>query len=88
MYTKNIIYKGVWGRGYKQTINLRFKQTFSLTNLTKMKERCCFFFKVVFKFDIRKHCNCMNECISNGDTMCPLKHISPINLDIQTRLTT
>lgn len=83
MYTKTIIFKGMGGGGYKQTINLLFKQTLEVTNLTKVKERCFF-----FKFDMRKHCNCMNECISNGNTICLLKHISPINLDIQTRLTT
>lgn len=41
-----------------------------------------FFFKVVFKFDICKYCNCMNECILNGDIMCFLKYILLINLDI------
>lgn len=30
----------------------------------------------------------MNECISNGNTICLLKHIWPLNLDIQARLTT
>lgn len=50
MYTKTIIFKGMWGGGggYKQTINLLFKQTLEVTNLTKVKERCYFFFKFFF----------------------------------------